>query len=346
VVLPGITINNVTKKEGNSGSTTFTFTVTLSKSASSNVTVKYATADGTATSSDYTTKSGTLTFTPGQTSKTISITVKGDTTQEPDEVFFVNLSSASANATIADTQGVGTIQNDDKTTSSLVKVITDPTNSSKTALQIIGTNSADTIDVSNTGTSQGKVKVTINGSNKGTFSFTGSIFVYGQDGNDKITINSKITRPAFVFGGFGNDSITGGGGADVLQGQDGDDVITGGAGRDILIGGDGTDKMDGGADDDVLLPGDFISNIKNTSFSSLQKEWSRTDADYATRVNHLMNGGGFNVVKLNGSTCFSSTVLMDTVTGGTGQDFFLVAKSGDIITDAEAGETITDIGPM
>ena len=112
-----ISINNVAKKEGNSGSTTFTFTVTLDHSATSNVTVKYATASGTASSSsDYTSTSGTLTFTPGQTSKTLNVTVKGDTTQESDELFFVNLTSPSSNAAIAHSQGVGNIQNDDTTT--------------------------------------------------------------------------------------------------------------------------------------------------------------------------------------------------------------------------------------
>src|SRR5439155_8303547 len=107
---------------------------------------------------------------------------------------------------------------------------TDPTDSTKTSLRIFGTNNADTIDVSPVGTTQGKAKVTINGSNKGTFSFSGGILVFGQDGNDKITINSGITRKAFVFGGFGNDMISGGGGPDILEGQDGDDSVTGGAG--------------------------------------------------------------------------------------------------------------------
>jgi hypothetical protein len=62
--------------------------------------------------SDYLTQSGTLTFNPGETIKTINILVNGDTAFEPDETFFVNLSSAT-NATVAVWQGVGTIVNDD-----------------------------------------------------------------------------------------------------------------------------------------------------------------------------------------------------------------------------------------
>ena len=111
---PTLSINNVSLPEGNSGTTNATFTVTLSDPITNTVTVDFGTvAGGTATlGNDYQPASGTLTFAPGQTSKQISVVVSGDTTQEPDETFFVNLSNAS-NATISKAQGVGTIINDD-----------------------------------------------------------------------------------------------------------------------------------------------------------------------------------------------------------------------------------------
>src|SRR5207302_7050720 len=62
--------------------------------------------------SDYIATSGTLTFDPGQTSKTITVLVNGDTTFEPNETFTIHLSNAS-NATIAVGDGTGTIANDD-----------------------------------------------------------------------------------------------------------------------------------------------------------------------------------------------------------------------------------------
>src|SRR5258705_337006 len=75
--------------------------------------VDFFTAAGTATAgADFTPVNGTLTFTPGQTAKTITVPVNGDTLFEPDETFFVNLSNPT-NATIADPQGTGTILNDD-----------------------------------------------------------------------------------------------------------------------------------------------------------------------------------------------------------------------------------------
>lgn len=110
---PGLAINDVSMAEGNAGTTAFTFTVTLSAVSGQNVTVDYATADGTATApSDYTAASGTVTFAAGETMKPVTINVNGDTMIETNETFFVNLTNAT-NATISDNQGLGTIQNDD-----------------------------------------------------------------------------------------------------------------------------------------------------------------------------------------------------------------------------------------
>ena len=110
---PSVTIGDRTITEGNTGTTSATFTVTLSAASSQTVTVVYATADGAATAgSDYQAASGTLTFAPGETTKTITVAVNGDRLAEPNETFVVNLTGAT-NATIADGQGVGTIADDE-----------------------------------------------------------------------------------------------------------------------------------------------------------------------------------------------------------------------------------------
>jgi hypothetical protein len=111
---PGISINNVTVTEGNSGTVNANFTVSLTASSTSTITVNYATADNTATIAnlDYVTKAGVVTFTPGQTSQSVAIVVNGDTAFEPNETFFVNL-SAPSNAILIEAQGTGTITNDD-----------------------------------------------------------------------------------------------------------------------------------------------------------------------------------------------------------------------------------------
>lgn len=112
-LLPLISINDVSQAEGNSGTTPFNFNVSLSVASSQTVTVDFATVAGSATlGSDLQIASGTLTFNPGETSKSITVLVNGDTTEEPNENFVVTLSKPS-NATIAKAQGAGTIINDD-----------------------------------------------------------------------------------------------------------------------------------------------------------------------------------------------------------------------------------------
>ena len=115
--LPTISIDNVAIQEGNSGTSNALFPLTLSAASDQPVTVKYTTADGTARAgSDYTATSGTVTFNPGQTSQTISVIVQGDTIVEPQESFLVRLSDPT-NGSLANSEGTGTIINDDLNTS-------------------------------------------------------------------------------------------------------------------------------------------------------------------------------------------------------------------------------------
>ncbi len=110
---PSISIDDVMVAEGDAGTMNATFTVTLSAASASTVAVEFATADGTAMQpGDYNAASGTVTFAANDTSETITITVNGDTLDEANETFFVNLTNPSG-ATIADGTGRGTIINDD-----------------------------------------------------------------------------------------------------------------------------------------------------------------------------------------------------------------------------------------
>lgn len=110
---PTLSVNDVSISEGNSGSKSLLFTVTLSKTSASAVTVQYATTDGTAIKTkDYTAISGTLSFSAGQTSKTLSVPILGDTLDENDETFSLGLNTPTG-AFIAKGQGNGTIIDDD-----------------------------------------------------------------------------------------------------------------------------------------------------------------------------------------------------------------------------------------
>ena len=108
-----ISIGDASKAEGRSGTSPLTFTVTLSAASSQVVSVTYNTVNGTALGGiDYTAKMSTLTFGPGETTKTISINIIGDRQKEHDEVFSVML-TGNTSGTLKDARGTGTILNDD-----------------------------------------------------------------------------------------------------------------------------------------------------------------------------------------------------------------------------------------
>ena len=91
---PGITIAPASATEGDSGSANMTFTLTLAQAVTGDVTVNYVTSDGTATAGqDYTAvTNGTTTIPANSTSATFTVSVTGDTTDEPNETFNVTIS--------------------------------------------------------------------------------------------------------------------------------------------------------------------------------------------------------------------------------------------------------------
>jgi hypothetical protein len=115
---PQIFIDNaVTVDEGPAqgapaGTTGQDFTVRLSEASTDTITVDWATLNGTAGPADYVVANGRLTFAPGETQKTITVQVKGDTLVEPNETYRVRL-TRPIYATIADSVGIGYIRNDD-----------------------------------------------------------------------------------------------------------------------------------------------------------------------------------------------------------------------------------------
>ncbi|MGI9104956.1 MAG: lamin tail domain-containing protein [Pyrinomonadaceae bacterium] len=118
-VTPVLTVSDVTKAEGNTGTTNFDFIVNLSAPApTGGVTFDIATQDGSATvaGSDYVARSLTgQSIAAGASSYTFTVTVNGDTLSEPNEDFFVNVTNVSAGVTVSDAQGRGTITNDEVT---------------------------------------------------------------------------------------------------------------------------------------------------------------------------------------------------------------------------------------
>jgi chitinase len=112
-VVPAISSTSLSLSEGQSGTKAMNFTVALSQATTTTVSLRYFTTDVTATAgTDYNATSGTLTFAPGETSKTVAVTIRGDTTVEPYESFRLNFADA-VNGTLAAGFVTGTIVNDD-----------------------------------------------------------------------------------------------------------------------------------------------------------------------------------------------------------------------------------------
>lgn len=259
-VLPTLSITDARLQEGNSGTTNATFTLSLSAASSESVTVNYATADDTATAADgdYTAVSlATVTFAPGETTQTITIAIKGDTTVEADETFRLNLTNPQKTE-IAKGSGTVTITNDDIQSNS-IDGNANPDSGSNSGPQplvlsgtpnidrLMGGDGDDTIyglegdDVLNGGAGNDLVH-----------GGTGNDTLYGSNGIDQLVGAEGGDR---LWGGDGNDVIYGGKGHDRLYGENGNDKIYGKAGNDRLSGGDGDDLLVGNLGGDRLLGG-------------------------------------------------------------------------------------------
>ncbi len=114
-----VSVSDVQIVESDTGTKTATFTVTLDVPSFYDVTIDYSTANDSAVAgSDYESKSGSLFFSKGETTKTVSVTINGDTSLENYERFFLNALSSSLDSNgdkleFAKPQGIGTILNDE-----------------------------------------------------------------------------------------------------------------------------------------------------------------------------------------------------------------------------------------
>jgi hypothetical protein len=118
---PSVNITSATITEGNSGQVTATLQVSLSAPSRRMVSVDYGTADGSATlaNDDYLPANGVVTFAPGETTRTIDISIRGDTAIEPDETVLVNLGNP-VHAVTGTGIGTVTIKNDDFITTPVI----------------------------------------------------------------------------------------------------------------------------------------------------------------------------------------------------------------------------------
>ena len=164
------------------------------------------------------------------------------------------------------------------------------------------------------------------------------------------SVDGGVTKIENVFGGAANDLLFGDAGDNTLRGNGGYDILLGGAGldhlfgddgRDMLFGGIDADSLAGGADDDILISGTTIYDANTTVLLALQHVWTRTDASYFLRVARLRSGkSGY---ALSNVTVLTDDAL-DSLFGGTGQDWFW-SEASDNILDKESAEIASTVPP-
>ena len=210
---------------------------------------------------------------------------------------------------------------------------------------------------------------------KPTVANTSMSTIFGQGGNDTITLNeANGALPAVqIFGGAGNDVIQGGSGGDMLFGQSdndtllgkgGFDMLFGGAGNDVLTGGDADDQMFGEAGDDRMIwnPGDdtdlheggagndtsevnggngdeqFTVTANGTRVRFDRVNPAPFSIDIGTTENLVLNMNG-------GNDTFSATgdlaaLIKITVDGGTGNDTILGSNGADKLLGGDGDDFI------
>jgi hypothetical protein len=216
----------------------------------------------------------------------------------------------------------------------VVSLIADPWDSTKTALRVIGTDGADTIQFVQQG-NQDRIKVLVNNVSYGEFTFTGHILAYGLGGNDLIDVTDNIENVAVLLGGEGNDELSGGAGSAILLGGGGNDVIEGAKSRSILIGGDGSDRLVGGREDDILI-GDVVQDQFDLSSLVHALGLWNLSVTYTQRITLL--GGPSKILDL--------TILADDdsdlLTGGSGKDWYFAGRV-DKVSGQASDEVLTAV---
>src|SRR5262249_49446651 len=128
------------------------------------------------------------------------------------------------------------------------------------------------------------------------------IQVYGQAGNDHITVDHGIVIPAMIFTGAGNNVVQTGDGNPVVDGGGGKIHINGGTGRDLLIGGGGKSTINGNNGESIIIAGTTTFGDDAEALLNIESEWASNDT-LADRMSKITAGVGLDhMFALNGKT--------------------------------------------
>ncbi|WP_017294026.1 S8 family serine peptidase [Geminocystis herdmanii] len=303
--IPLVDINiggNQTVVEGMTNPQNVTITVILSQASSQTVTVQYATANGSAIAgSDYTNTTGTLTFTPGETSKVINVPILNDNINEPDETFTVTLSNPTNGVIVSATSTV---------------TITDTLSSNTTTTLPAGVE-----NLTLTGT--GNINGTGNAGNNRMTGNSGNNRLNGGDGNDTL------------IGGAGNDTLSGGTGADSMVGGPGDDLYGVDNPSDVIIelANQGIDTVNSSI---TYTLGANLENLTLTGTANISGTGNTlNNVIRGNSGNNRLNGGDGNDTLIGGAgnDTLSGGTGADSMVGGPGDDLYGVDNPSDVIIE-------------
>ncbi|WP_146108647.1 calcium-binding protein [Chromatium okenii] len=297
-----------TVTESDKDSVTASFTVTLSTVAASTVTVDYASSDGTATvaSNDYRASSGTLTFKPGESSKTVTVSVPGDMLLETPETVLFTLSNPTG-ATLGKTTATLTIADNDEMGS-----FTLPVDSRSYDFEFPLTPEPDLMQGS-----AGPDKLLGLTGNDTLSGNTGNDHLDGGDDNDVL---SGEDGDDYLLGGNGADTLDGAAGKDSLDGGAENDNLSGGSENDLLVGGFGNDTINGQVGDDSIDGGEGDDALEGWDGNDRMQGGFGNDAINGHYGDDIIDGG-------DGNDSLTDGAGSDLLIGGTGNDS-LWANSG------------------
>jgi Ca2+-binding RTX toxin-like protein len=332
---------------------------------SQTVTVQYTTSNGSAISgSDYTSTTGTLTFTGGVTSQNITIPIINNALNETDETFILTLSNPTQ-VTLGNTASVITTITD-----TLVTDVTTTLARGVENLTLIGVNA-----INGTGNSSNNILIG-NSSNNILNGSTGIDNLIGGIGDDIYvvdtttdvitenagegtdTIQSSVTFAVTALTNIENLTLTGSSaingtgntGNNTLTGNNANNILNGGAGIDTLNGVRGIDTLIGGTGDDIYIV-DTITDIITENAGEGTDTIQSSVTFSLTALTHIENLTLTRTSSINGTGNAANNIItgntgnntlnggdgIDTLIGGVGNDIYIVDTTTDRITE-NAGE--------
>ena len=164
------------------------------------------------------------------------------------------------------------------------------------------------------------------------------IWMLLNDGNDSVTISTKIDIAAYIFAGNGDDYLYGGAADDSIDGGEGNDSINGGPGNDSLSGAVGNDAIWGGAGDDLLLGGDGDDRLRGGS--GYDQMYGEGGNDFLISADDIRGDSGQDILHGgDGDDRLFGSAKQDLLIGGKGSDQLRGNSGGDLMM---GGFTIYD----